>query len=112
MYSFSFLNKRRSRSDPSIIPFNPIFFLDSQRRVNSDWPTLTYRDLVLLSMRAPVVVALVIASLVGVVAGFYVYDRFNGGSASSCGDPASISSHIYNPYRLQIVKSCITASGT
>src|SRR2546425_13302416 len=63
-------------------------------------------------MKAPLVVALVIVSLVGVVAGFYFYDRFNGGSTSSCGDPASISSHIYNSYRLQIVKSCITASGT
>src|SRR6266571_4640742 len=63
-------------------------------------------------MKAPLVVAIVIVALVGAVAGFYVYDRFNGGSTSSCGDPASISSHIYNPYRLQIVKSCITASGT
>ena len=61
-------------------------------------------------------------ALVGVVAGFYFWDRFNGGltsspggssaSSSSCTDPASISSHIYNSYRLQIVKSCITASGT
>ena len=63
-------------------------------------------------MKAPPVVAIVIVALVGAVAGFYVYDRFNGGSTSSCGDPASISSHIYNSYRLQIVKSCITASGT
>src|SRR5437660_2383049 len=41
----------------------------------------------------------------------------NGGgggstSSSSCSDPASISSHVYHPYRLQIVKPCITASGT
>jgi hypothetical protein len=37
-----------------------------------------------------------------------------GGSTSppSCSDPASISSHVYHPYRLQIVKPCITASGT
>jgi hypothetical protein len=33
-------------------------------------------------------------------------------SQSSCSDPASISSHVYNPYRLQIIKPCITASGT
>lgn len=32
-------------------------------------------------------------------------------SSSSCSKPASISSHVYNPYRLQIVKSCTTASG-
>ncbi len=69
-------------------------------------------------MKAPLVVALVVVSLVGAVAGFYFYDRFrlspDGVStpSSSCSDPASISSHIYNPYRLQIVKSCTTASGT
>src|SRR2546425_2986092 len=69
-------------------------------------------------MKAPLVVALVIVSLVGVVTGFYFWDRFilsPGGSSTSssnCTDPASISSHIYNSYRLQIVKSCITASGT
>src|SRR5438445_10315788 len=63
-------------------------------------------------MKAPLVVALVIVSIVGAVAGFYFYDRFNGGSTSSCSDPAAISNHIYNSYRLQIVKSCITASGT
>src|SRR6266571_4919331 len=63
-------------------------------------------------MKASLVVAVVIVCLVGAVAGFYFYDRFSGGSTSSCSDPASISSHIYNSYRLQIVKSCITASGT
>ncbi|HVH14575.1 MAG TPA: PKD domain-containing protein [Candidatus Angelobacter sp.] len=31
---------------------------------------------------------------------------------STCSDPASISNHVYNPYRLQIVKACTTASGT
>ncbi len=69
-------------------------------------------------MKAPLVVALVIVSLVGAVAGFYFYDQFRissgpgSSSSSTCNDPASISSHVYNPYRLQIVKSCITASGT
>jgi hypothetical protein len=73
-------------------------------------------------MKARLRVALVMVALVGVVAGFYFYDRFNGGStsspgggstsSSSCTDPASNSSHIYNSYRLQIMKSCITASGT
>ncbi|HYY92664.1 MAG TPA: hypothetical protein VE955_11820 [Candidatus Dormibacteraeota bacterium] len=28
-----------------------------------------------------------------------------------CSDPDSISSQVYNPYRLTVVKSCITASG-
>ena len=63
-------------------------------------------------MKARPAVALVTVVLAGSLAGFYLYDRFNVGSTSSCRDPASISSHIYNSYRLQIVKSCITASGT
>ena len=63
-------------------------------------------------MKPRLKVGLVIVALVSVVAGFYFWDRFNGGSTSPCSDPASISSHIYNSYRLQIVKSCITASGT
>src|SRR5437867_3577765 len=64
------------------------------------------------SMKARLAVALVTVVLVGSLAGFYLYDHFNVGSTSSCSDPASISSHVYHPYRLQIVKSCITASGT
>src|SRR5438270_13763043 len=69
-------------------------------------------------MRARLAAALVTVVLVGSLAGFYLYNRFipspGAGStpSSSCSDPASISSHIYNSYRLQIVKSCITASGT
>ena len=31
--------------------------------------------------------------------------------ASNCIDPANITSHVYNPDRLQLVSSCITASG-
>src|SRR5438094_10209265 len=63
-------------------------------------------------MRARLAAALVTVVLVGSLAGFYLYNRFNGGSTPFCSDPASISSHVYHPYRLQIVKSCITASGT
>jgi len=69
-------------------------------------------------MKPLLAVAMVILCLVGAVAGFYLYNRFipspGAGSTSSttCGDPASISSHVYNPYRLQIVKPCIFASGT
>src|SRR6266849_9422833 len=68
-------------------------------------------------MKAPLVVALVVVSLVGAVAGFYFYDQFRmspgaSSTSSSCSDPDSISSHVYNPYRLQIIKPCITASGT
>src|SRR6267378_2651153 len=69
-------------------------------------------------MKTPLLVALIIVALVGSLAGFYFYDQFrlspSAGStpSSTCSDPASISSHIYHPYRLQIVKSCISASGT
>jgi hypothetical protein len=31
---------------------------------------------------------------------------------SNCRDPASISTHVYNPSRLEIVRQCVTASGT
>jgi len=44
-------------------------------------------------MEARPAVALVTVVLIGSLAGFYLYDRFNGGSTSSCSDPASISSH-------------------
>ena len=32
--------------------------------------------------------------------------------ASNCKDPDSISSHVYSPSRLQIVRACLTVSGT
>src|SRR6267143_2821192 len=69
-------------------------------------------------MKARLAVALVTVVLVGSSAGFFLYDRYiqspgtGSTSSPSCSDPASISNHVYNPYRLQIVKSCITASGT
>src|SRR5690349_11832403 len=66
-------------------------------------------------MKKHLLVPLIILASVGSLAGFYFYDRFgqsSSTSSSTCSDPASISSHVYNPYRLQIVKSCITASGT
>lgn len=58
-------------------------------------------------------------ALVAVVAstgagGAFYYLRYlapAGNSSSSCSDPNSISSHVYNPGRLTIVQSCITASG-
>ena len=39
-------------------------------------------------------------------------DDFPQCTIPSCRDPTSISSHVYNPSRLQIVKQCVTASGT
>jgi hypothetical protein len=61
-----------------------------------------------------------IVVLIGVVAvasagGLYYYYQ-NMASVSNqpslCHDPDSISSHIYNAYRLQLVNPCITVSGT
>src|SRR5712664_2285208 len=69
-------------------------------------------------MKARLAVALVTVVLVCSSAGFFLYDRYiqspgtGSTSFSGCSDPATISSHVYHPYRLQIVKSCTTASGT
>ncbi len=65
-------------------------------------------------MKVPLAVALLIVVAVGAVAGIYVYNfrKSDSASMSTCTDPASISSHVYHPYRLQIVKPCVTASGT
>ena len=60
------------------------------------------------------VLALVAVSALVVAGASYYYFSHNGppgSNNSQCGDPDSISSHVYNPYRLTIVKSCITASG-
>ena len=44
--------------------------------------------------------------------GYYAaHTGFPRSDPSSCGDPDSISSHVYNAYRLNVIKSCITASG-
>jgi hypothetical protein len=53
--------------------------------------------------------------VIAVAAGVTGYRAIRTGTSpsdhSSCGDPDSISSHVYNPYRLNVIKSCITASG-
>jgi hypothetical protein len=46
------------------------------------------------------------------VTGYYAtHTRSPASDHSSCSDPDSISSHIYNSYRLNVIRSCITASG-
>jgi hypothetical protein len=55
-------------------------------------------------------VAVVLAAA-GVTAYYVSHNGPPGSNNSQCSDPDSISSHVYNPYRLTIVKSCITASG-
>jgi hypothetical protein len=66
-----------------------------------------------LTKTVPVLALIAVSALV--VAGVsYYYVSHNGPASSNtsrCSDPDSISSHVYNPYRLTIIKSCITASG-
>jgi hypothetical protein len=67
-------------------------------------------------MKRKVVLAVLLAAVViAVSAGVTGYYIIHTGSPtadhSSCSDPDSISSHVYNPYRLTITKPCITASG-
>jgi len=60
------------------------------------------------------VLALFAVSALVVAGASYYYVSHSGppgSNTSQCSDPDSISSHVYNPYRLNIVKSCITASG-
>ncbi len=64
--------------------------------------------------RAGPAIALAVVALSVAVGASYYYASHNGPSSSDhsqCSDPDSISSHVYNPYRPQIIKSCITASG-
>lgn len=56
--------------------------------------------------------AVVVLVAAGVTEYYITQKSIPSSNRSSCSDPASISSHVYNQYRLQIVKSCITASGT
>lgn len=59
--------------------------------------------------------ALVAVSVLVVVGVSYYYSSHNtpppSDHSSQCSDPDSIWSHVYNSYRLDVVKSCITASG-
>ena len=66
-------------------------------------------------MRKTVPAVALTVAVVLVAAGVTAYYVSHNGppdsNNSQCSDPDSISSHVYNPYRLTIVKSCITASG-
>ena len=62
------------------------------------------------------VTIIILIGVVGVASASGLYYYFRNGIATTnqpslCSDPASISSHVYNPYRLQQVKPCITVSG-
>src|SRR5438552_3489714 len=62
-------------------------------------------------MLAVVLVAVVIAVAAGVTGYYAIRSGSPPSGNSSCRDPGSISSHVYNPYRLNVIKSCGTASG-
>ena len=66
-------------------------------------------------LRKTVPAVILAVAVVLVAAGVTVYNVSHSGppgsNNSQCGDPDSVSSHIYNPYRLNIVRSCMTASG-
>jgi hypothetical protein len=56
-------------------------------------------------------IAVVIAVSAGVTGYYIIHTGSPTADQTSCSDPDSISSHVYNPYRLTIIKPCITASG-
>ena len=62
-------------------------------------------------MVAGLVAALVIAVAAGLTGYYATHTGSPPSGNSSCSDPDSISSHVYNAYRLNIVKSCTTVSG-
>ena len=59
-----------------------------------------------------VIVLVLVVAVAAVAAGVYYYRAPGSSGSNGCSDPDDISSHVYNPYRLQQVQSCITASGT
>jgi len=54
---------------------------------------------------------MVIAVAAGVTGYYATHTGSPGSNQSSCSDPDSISSHVYNPSRLNVIKPCVTASG-
>ena len=65
--------------------------------------------------RAGLAIALALVAVSVAVGASYYYASHTAPPGSDrnpqCSDPDSISSHVYNPYRLQVIKSCITVSG-
>jgi hypothetical protein len=55
--------------------------------------------------------AVLIAVTAGVTGYYIIHTGFPTADHTSCSDPDSIANHVYNPNRLTIIKSCITASG-
>ena len=61
----------------------------------------------------PAVALAVVAVLAAASVAYYYVSRNGppGSDNSQSSDPDSISSHVYNSYRLNVITSCITASG-
>lgn len=58
---------------------------------------------------------MIIVTIIGGVLGFFYFKSHYQSIqsvASTCGYSAGISSHVYNPDRLEMVKACMTVSGT
>ncbi len=60
---------------------------------------------------AVIVAAVVIIASAGLTSYYITRNGSPAADHSGCSDPDSMSSHVYNPYRLTIIKSCVTASG-
>ena len=66
----------------------------------------------LIKMKAWPVIALILVVTAAVGAAiYYAREASIMGTPSLCRDPNNISSHVYNPARLQPVKDCVTVSG-
>jgi hypothetical protein len=67
---------------------------------------------VLVEMKPWPIVALILVVIAAVGASvYYAREASIMGTPSLCRDPNNISSHVYNPARLQTVKDCVTVSG-
>lgn len=64
-------------------------------------------------MKSPILIIIVIGVAAIASAGglYYYYQNLASNLPSLCHDPDSIWSHVYNPYRLNVIRPCITASG-
>jgi len=66
----------------------------------------------LVKMKPWPIISLILIVLASVgAAAYYVWEASIMGTPSLCRDPNNISSHVYNPARLQTIRECITVSG-
>ena len=63
-------------------------------------------------MKARPIIAVILVAITAVgTAVYYAHESSIMNTSSLCRDPNNISSHVYNPARLQTVKDCVTVSG-